>query len=161
MGADLDKIKLFFKLYSLLFYTPSQDLIEEAKSIAIALSEKWIIDLLDNTPLEKLRQEYTKTFSIRGSCRPYESYYREGLVYGNTSVEIKKYYESKGYTIALENELPDHISVELEYLSLSLDKFFMNRFKEWFALFVKDLEKCSNLYHKLALRLLEELEKLN
>lgn len=152
-----ERIRLLLKLYSLLFYTPTRESFEEARSIALALGYVDIVNLLDTMGLELLLREYTRTFHARGSCRPYESYYREGVMYGDTTVSVKRYYESRGYTMAVEGEQADHVAVELEYLSLTLDEEFLDRFLEWFEKLVDDLRRCSEVYHKLGLRLLREL----
>lgn len=76
----------------------------------------------DSTPVDELRPEFTRLFrgvSERSSVEPpYESLYRDGQLYGSTAIEVQQGYRSAGFEVTTddENELPDHLGIELQFL---------------------------------------------
>ncbi len=159
----MERVKATLYLFSLLFYTPTPDSLEEARSIASAIGDRFLEGLLEGVSFDNLLREYTRAFhgSPRGgACPPYESFYREGLIYGETSVAVAELLREKGYELAIEGELADHIAVELELASLTLDEGIVRRLKEWVPELRKCLETRSYFYASLARRLEELLEEL-
>ncbi|MEM1759040.1 MAG: molecular chaperone TorD family protein [Acidilobaceae archaeon] len=158
----MEKLSLALYLYSILFYKPTPELVVKAREIAEILGDDIALSVIDELGYEGLLREYSKAFKpgSRGRvCAPYESYYREGLIYGDTSVELRKHYKSRGYELLVEGELPDHIAVELEYASITLDKEIIRRIKTWLPRLVEDLKNCSMIYAKLGENLLRILEE--
>ena len=94
--------------------------------------------LTSNTPdvlLEDLTQEYNSLFVIpaKGYVRPYESVYVDtwdidgaecsGLVMGSSTVHVKDIYETAGVELSdTFKDLPDHLAVELEFMSYLAEK---------------------------------------
>jgi nitrate reductase assembly molybdenum cofactor insertion protein NarJ len=153
----------YFKLFSLIFSYPSQEVLEEIKQMTenypeLASGLKSAIEKLVNVKIDELQTEYTRLFVSSHPtllCPPYESYYREGIVYGNASVEVREIYESHGLDYVFEGEPPDHISVELDFLAITGDKKFVDRLKEWVFDFTRRVKENSDIYGIFA----EELEK--
>lgn len=153
----------YFKLFSLIFSYPSHEVLEEIKQMADKLPElkpeiKSAIEKFVETEIEELQTEYTRLFVSSHPtllCPPYESYYREGIVYGNASVEVREIYESHGLRYTYEGEPPDYISVELDFLAITGDRKFVERFKEWIFHFTRRVKEHSNIYGVFA----EALEK--
>jgi len=76
----------------------------------------------------------------------YESIYRsEKQVMGNTTIEVRKFYENNGFETS--TELPDHISNELEFMEFLCrkndkeiqKKFLDNHLLGWVHNFCEDL----------------------
>ena len=158
-----EEIRAILYLFSLLFYTPTPNSLEEARRIASSVGYRVLEELLDTVSYEDLLREYTRAFHggpRAGACPPYESFYREGLIYGDTSVAVAKLLRERGYELAIEGELADHIAVELELASLTLDREIIRRLKEWVPELRKCLETRSQLYANLAGKLEELLEQL-
>lgn len=76
--------------------------------------------------MEELAVEYARLFLGPGShISPHESVHHElkqgkwGTLWGDSTVEVKNFIESTGLKVESElNLLPDHISVELEFMHL-------------------------------------------
>ncbi len=111
----------------------------------------------EETEIAALQAEYTRLFinSHPGIlCPPYESFYREGIVYGKSAVGVRETYESRGLHFAVEGEPPDFIAAELDYLSITQDPEFLNRFVQWVFTFIAKVKQNSEIYGPAA----EELE---
>jgi len=148
-----------FRFFSLIFSFPTEKTLAEIENLTSVFPEytQLVKEFLRHS-LDDLQAEYTRLF-VTGyptlSCPPYESYYREGSVYGNSSIEVKDIYESHGLEYSFEGEPADHISVELEFLALTGDMEFARRMKEWLFQFTERVKKNSKIYGPVA----EELEK--
>lgn len=156
----MERIKALLYLYSILFYTPTPQSIEEARRLASILGETDVLEIIGNLGYEGLLKEYTRTFHggvKAGKCPPYESFYREGLQFGETSVIVAKLMESEGFELSVEGELPDHIAVELEFASLTLNESILGRLGEWVPRLHECLKGSSPVYAKLAMKLVELL----
>lgn len=104
---------------------------ELPKSIAHGL---WMIDSIVNIPgrsVEELRAKISVEFTrlFRGLRRhgpppPYESVYREGLCWGESTTEVLAEYSRLGLTVRNEHkgEPPDHISFELDFMRFLCEK---------------------------------------
>ncbi len=148
------------KFFSLIFSYPTFEVISQIKSIVEDLPDcKSMAEKILSMPLEDLQVEYTRLFITAHPslyCPPYESYYREGSVYGNASVEVREIYEKSGLEYSFEGEPPDHISVELEFLSLTEDRDFAGRMMEWVPEFARRVKENSEIYGEFA----EEMVRL-
>lgn len=103
---------LWFKYYSLLLSYPSKDWLYELENIERYLEKEKndffkFSQFFKNFPLQELQEEYTNLFISSFPtlpCPPYESYYREGLLLGETSQEVLDYYEKTGFQFFKEGE---------------------------------------------------------
>ena len=84
----------------------------------------------DEDIIEDLAEEYTRLFMGPGPhIPPYESIHHErndgdwGSLWGASTVEVKKFIETAGLHYKDDfAELPDHISVELEFMQKVIEK---------------------------------------
>ena len=72
--------------------------------------------------LEELRVEYTRLFvgspPFKAVCLPYESYWRQSTIMGPPVGELAQLFEEIGMRLSNDfTDLPDHVSVELEFMS--------------------------------------------
>lgn len=96
--------------------------------------------------LEELQIEYTRLF-INGiphtAAPPYGSVYLDRTLRGRYSDEILAFYRSLGYSFAKQDDLPDHIVYQLEFLSFLAEdgnrtgeeEFLRRFFLPWFGMF--------------------------
>jgi TorA maturation chaperone TorD len=76
----------------------------------------------ENVVCEELAVEYARLFVGPGShIAPYESVHSEGngggMLCGNQTVTVKRVMEAAGLELGAEyHDLPDHVSIELEYM---------------------------------------------
>ena len=118
---------LTHRLAALLIEYPSEELLELLPTVRAALTElpdrfavplAQTIDHLGSTPLTTLEAEYVETFDLMRRCSPYLTYF----AYGDTRkrgvalVEFKQAYRAGGFEV-VDDELPDHLSVVLEFCS--------------------------------------------
>lgn len=158
---------LWFKYYSLLLSYPSKDWLYELENIERYLEKEKndffkFSQFFKNFSLQELQEEYTNLFISSFPtlpCPPYEAYYREGLLLGETSQEVLGYYEKTGFQFFKEGEAPDHIAVELEFCALTEDLTFIKRIKNWFNDLKECVEKSSQIYSKIVKFISEELKK--
>jgi len=147
----------WFKYFSLLLSYPDENFFEDLKKVEELLEREGALlhsfsEEFKRYDLTELKQEYTRLFISSFPtlpCPPYESYYREGLLLGKTSLEVSDFYQNHGFQFSLEGEAPDHVAAELEFLALTEDSLFLKRFLEWFPLFKECVEKQSSLYGKV------------
>lgn len=135
-----------FKLLSLLWCKPASDtlscLIDHEKSdlikkiwIEAGFSRHSIENLLNDAKIDLsvLDQEYERLFVGPGflPCPPYESVWQKDqssnsgkMVMGSCTTELNELYSKLGIQLSQQNsELPDHIAVELEALSYSMENY--------------------------------------
>ncbi len=149
-----------YRYFSLMFSYPTEatlgqirDMSNKNGDVAGLLSR----DALQAIPLEEIQAEYTRMFISAYPqllCPPYESYYREGLVYGNSSVAAHEWYRRHGLDFTFEGEPPDHVSIELEFLAITKDVAFLEKLREWIYEFTKRVKNHSVIYGRCA----EDLE---
>jgi putative dimethyl sulfoxide reductase chaperone len=85
-----------------------------------------VVDLVESLTDEarlRLEEEYVELFAIGTSqvpCPPYESSYVDptGLDRGFVAVEVDRAYAASGAALVSPDELPDHVALELAFLSL-------------------------------------------
>ncbi|MDI6728209.1 MAG: molecular chaperone TorD family protein [Thermodesulfovibrionales bacterium] len=146
-----------FRYFSLVFSYPTEEMLEEIEELSADFPGMRCSEILRGMPIEDVKAEYTRLFISAFPallCPPYESFYREGVVYGNTSAEVCEIYKSHGFDYVYEGEPPDLLSVELDFLSMTNDGDFLDRLKEWIFDFTERVKRHSSLYGILA----EELE---
>jgi nitrate reductase assembly molybdenum cofactor insertion protein NarJ len=150
-----------YRYYSLVFSYPTEESLRQIKELGETgdFSALHSCGVLHAVPLEKAQAEYTRLFISAYPallCPPYESYYREGIVYGQASVEVGELYERHGLKFSFEGEPPDLLSAELDFLALTNDRSFLARVKEWVFEFTGRVKEHSKLYDVCA----DELETL-
>ena len=97
---------------------------EEIPAIARPVSHLSSLLTRDDKPVADLHFELVRSFnrlynngaSVR-SIPPYESFYREGLLMRNASQKMAEKLQTSGLSLRQPQELPDHISVELEFMA--------------------------------------------
>ena len=101
-------------------------LVTEAFTGMGAEFEPGFFDQSEDVLMEELAVEYARLFLGPGPhVSPHESLHHElpsgkwGQLWGDSTVEVKNFIEDTGLTVESElNLLPDHISVELEFMYL-------------------------------------------
>ena len=140
-----------YRYFSLLFSYPTEENLSEIMELAKNSDFAGLRshEALCNHPLEEVQAEYTRMFISAYPallCPPYESYYREGLVYGNSSVAAGEWYQKHGLDFKFEGEPPDHLSVELEFLAIMKDHVFLEKLREWIYIFTERVKNNSTIY---------------
>ncbi|MEW5745581.1 MAG: molecular chaperone TorD family protein [Nitrospirota bacterium] len=149
-----------YRLFSLVFSYPTEKTVaavSEAVDDEAALLTA-CVQQMQCTPLEQLQEEYTRLFINSYPtllCPPYESFYRDGTLYGSSSAEVKEIYKTYGLDYTYEGEPPDLLSVELDFLALTNDGAFLERLNGWIFAFTKRVKEHSGIYGPCA----EELEE--
>ncbi len=149
-----------YRYFSLLFSYPTEETLRQMRELSGTKDADGLRSrgALEAVPLEEIQAEYTRMFISaypKVLCPPYESYYREGLVYGDSSVAAGEWYRGRGLDFAYEGEPPDHLSVELEFLALRNDRAFLERLREWIYEFTERVKNNSSIYGRCA----EDLER--
>jgi TorA maturation chaperone TorD len=100
--------------------------------------------------LEELQNAYIGLFvnNIKGlECVPYASWWSEKRLMGNETIKIKNFYQKCGFELN-EKEFkspPDHISLEIAFLSKILEEKQFNEVCEMIRkhlYWIKDLKEC-------------------
>ncbi len=144
-----------YRYFSLLFSYPTEETLRQMRELSgtgdfTGLRSR---DALEAASLEEVQAEYTRMFISaypKLLCPPYESYYREGIVYGNSSTAAREWYRRQGLDFTFEGEPPDHLSVELEFLSLKNDRAFLEKLREWIYEFTERVKNNSAIYGRCA-----------
>lgn len=150
------ELRLIFKFFSLIFSYPNEDILREAEVLAKDSGIQELLELvnkLKSVSLRVLQTEYTNLFitsypTLR--CPPYESFYREGRVYGESAVRVKELYRRYGLEYTYASEPPDHVSVELEFLALTGSEELLDHLRAWLPRFLKCVENRSKIYGQIA-----------
>ncbi len=150
-----------YRYFSLMFSFPTEETLNGIRALSPAADDAGLHagKALETATLEELQTEYTRLFISaypKLLCPPYESYYREGVVYGNSSIEVAEWYRKSGLDFACEGEPADLVSAELDFLALTGDLAFLVRLKEWIFEFTGRVKEHSTLYGAAA----AELESL-
>lgn len=98
--------------------------------------------------LESLQIEYTRLFINAVPhviAPPYGSVYLsdDGTLYGPSAVRTKDFYRERGFDLSGEADIPDHLSLELEFLALLAEEgreeeetlFLRQHLRPWFPRF--------------------------
>jgi len=118
--------------------------------------------------LEDVQIEHTRLFINaipHVVAAPYASvhYKGDGTLYGAIAEQTKKFYREKGFALVKENDFPDHIVYELEFLALLANedpegrkKFMDTLFTPWFEIFkTKVLEETHHPYYRVVMNLID------
>jgi len=78
------------------------------------------LDYLASKPLIRLQEEYTATFDLNPATSLNLTYHKwdDSRERGNALLDFQRLYQLAGYEIST-GELPDHLPLVLEYLSLN------------------------------------------
>ena len=147
-----------YRLFSLVFSYPTPEAVRDVADLPDGVRDLFpkCAGMLAGTALEELQAEYTRLFINSYPallCPPYESFYREGIVYGKSSQEVLAIYGEHGLDYSYEGEPPDHISAELDFLALTDDGRFLGRLKEWVFSFSERVREHSPIYGACAAEL--------
>lgn len=118
--------------------------------------------------IEDIQVEHTRLFINAVPhviAPPYASvHYRgDGTFYGRIAESTKKFYREKGFSLVREDDLPDHIVYELEFLALLAheedekgEKEFLEKFfTPWFSIFMdKVIEEAHHPYYRVVMKLI-------
>ncbi len=140
-----------YRYFSLIFSYPTEQTLSELRELSQSAEAAGLYagKALGTATLEELQTEYTRLFISaypKLLCPPYESYYREGIVYGNASIEVGEWYRKHGLDFICEGEPADILSAELDYLAISNDGPFLARMKEWVFEFTERVKQHSAVY---------------
>jgi len=118
--------------------------------------------------LEEVQIEHTRLFINaipHVVAAPYASvhYKGDGTLYGVITEQTKKFYREKGFALANDNDLPDHIVYELEFLALlakedpaGQQEFLDTLFTPWFQIFKsKVLEEAHHPFYRVVVNLID------
>ena len=80
------------------------------------------------TCYERLRDDFRSMFGNGPGIKvpPYESVYRdgEGLLFGNSTLQVREAYYSNGWRASDEGKVPDdHISTQIQFITLMIDNY--------------------------------------
>jgi TorA maturation chaperone TorD len=121
-----------YRIFGSLFLYPEQfRLVEIRNASSVLIGESWPFSAAVESLIEQLAEidpnhgraivnEYNRLFLIRPKAPPYETIYTdaEGQMRGLLTAQLEEKYLNAGLAISPElNELPDHISVELEFMA--------------------------------------------
>jgi len=124
--------QICYRLFSSLFLYPERRRLVEIQDAASFLTGEgklfsdemeYLIRQLADIDLNNERSiinEYNRLFLIKPKAPPYETFYTdaEGQLRGLLTAKLEEKYLNAGLAISPElNELPDHISVELEFMA--------------------------------------------
>lgn len=126
---DIERAELYRLFGSLFFNEPSTEIIMQLK-------EMFQMEFTDS--IQEIRDDFKKLFlDPNGKLMPYESLYVYPLsershFWGTSSAEVTAFYNLTGLSIDEEFELsPDHISVELIFMSYLIEKGLINLQKKF------------------------------
>ena len=119
------QLTLAWQSASLLIGYPDEQLVAQAALLRdasrllpddIGAPLRRFIDHLESTPLPQLAAEYVETFDLRRRCCLFLTYFAHGDTRkrGVALLKFKQTYQRAGLVLAAD-ELPDHLSVVLEF----------------------------------------------
>ena len=152
LKIDTENLQILSRLYSYPEKWPENG---DSHKIALTDNIKWGGTSGGNR-LEILQNSYVNLF-INAlpeiPCPPYGSFYLEGILIGQSTVQVKNLYHEYGFQT---DEVPDHIAVELEFLSLLSTlsthdpvqqdyDFLLNHLRQWTPEFFKQVEMSDDI----------------
>ena len=179
-----DAREVIYRFLAWLFLYPDPDRVERLRAAAgelcrddcwrdfpFSLSFKRLFDELsayDEEAAGDVINEYNRLFFVKPKAPPYESYYLDstGQFRGWISARLEGEYAKSGLAISPSlNEMPDHLAVELEFMSYLcsishsddsevLDAaiegqraFLTQHLAKWFPKFAKRVKEARPQYH--------------
>lgn len=128
---------------------------------------------LEMLPLDQIQGEHTRLFINaypKIPCPPYETVYREGVLFGQAAEDVYQFYQRWG--IQAQSGEVDHAGSELEFMAYLLalespdalqeaDRFINIHLAAWLPAFANDLAQQSRLsfYRQLGILMKEILLK--
>ena len=144
-----------YRLFSYLMLGPrynqkAEALLSEIKGRPYYGDVEKVVLMVRNGDYDKLATEYTSCFINdypKLLCPPYESWYREGAIYGKSAMEVMELYNAFG--LQARKELPDHIATEFEFVAFLYkakqedlaNKFVLEHILTWVPLLAQDVIK--------------------
>ena len=116
-----------YKVLAECFYAPDDELMALLREISESPSDfiRQIVGIAEEvTDLEPLRVDHAKLFvgPYKLLAPPYGSVYLEdGKLMGQSTIQVKSLYSEEGLDFVLR-EAPDHVSVELEFMYLLINR---------------------------------------
>ena len=116
-----------YKVLAECFYAPDDELMALLREVSESPSDfiRQIAKVADDaTELEPLRVDHAKLFvgPYKLLAPPYGSVYLEdGKLMGQSTIQVKSLYSEEGLDFVLR-EAPDHVSVELEFMCLLINR---------------------------------------
>lgn len=115
-----------WQLVSLLLDYPDQAMLDRIPMFVTALAQVpspqresllAYIRTLESTPLGELQADYVDTFDVTRKCSLHLTYFTHGDTRrrGVALVEFRQAYRAAGVEFDIDHELPDHLSVVLEF----------------------------------------------
>lgn len=141
-----------FRLFSLIFSYPDETTLKEIsklKEVEELSDYREKIEEFLKIPVQEVQPEYTRLFINSYPellCPPYESFYRDGSVYGETSIEVREIYQKQGLEYKATGEPPDSVSAELDFLAITAHPGFLSRFGKWISSFTERVKRHSKIY---------------
>ncbi|MEO0253949.1 MAG: molecular chaperone TorD family protein [candidate division WOR-3 bacterium] len=115
-------VKKILYLYSNLFRYPEENYKEYAFELLKLLKDdvffKKFFEIVKDLDIFSLREIYTRTFDLAPSSPPYIGYhlFEDSYKKGEFLVKLKKIYEKNKFSFD-ERELPDHISILIDFIN--------------------------------------------
>jgi len=160
MNPDFSEIFKFFKFYAHLFsYPQNKEKFFQALEEFFPFEDRSPLEELKKIPFEKIQAEWTRLFvSNFGGvpCKPYQSVFQNNTLMGAPAWDTEKFYELFSLEVP-RGEMPDHISLQLDFLTFLLEvlknpslspeevEFIKATIKEFFyrhVLWILELAKC-------------------
>lgn len=169
-------MKIQYKIFSLIFLYPSQDRLDKINTILPMIRSKKLRKVISEfsstaqKDMQKLQEEYISMFSsdVFGVCPPYEGAYYDPTLTPYIILSVEKEYLKEGLK-SRDDELPDHISTELEFMFYLSSKenteekqlqFLQKHLLKWVPKFRENIERKdkNSIYLKVAYALEEFLK---
>ena len=176
--------EFLYRFLAWLFLYPDPDRLQRLKTAAVALSrDDWWHDLpfaptferlittlsaVDEVAAEDIVNEYNRLFLVKPQAPPHEAHYLDGTgqFRGWMVAKLQGIYAENGLAISPTlNEMPDHLAVELEFMShlcsvahagenemieAALDSqraFLTQHLAKWFPKFAKRVNEAKPQHH--------------
>lgn len=183
--GEINVLSGIFRFLALSMRYPSAELFDEDYFVGLrSLLEEmgWHDDIreLDNIMagdsnfIETLQVEHTRLFINAAPhviAPPYGSVYMkgEGTIMNRSTERVRDFYRQHGFDLAASNEIADHITCELDFLSLLAesekregeeDLFLGKFFRPWFGKFHnKVIEGADHHFYRVVARLIDFFTK--
>jgi len=147
LKIDAENLRVLSRLYTYPEKWPENG---DLHKIAPINDKKWDSTSSENR-LQILQNSYVNLFINalpEVPCPPYGSFYLEGILMGQSTVQVKNLYHEYGFQTY---EVPDHIAVELEFLAMLSTlsthdpvqqdyEILLNHLRQWTPEFFKQME---------------------
>ena len=144
---DMEDLQALSRLFS---YPEKRPVNGDLSKLSLITGKKWEAAPEENGLLV-LQNNYVNLFINalpEVPCPPYGSFYLEGILMGQSTVQVKNLYHEYGFQT---QEMPDHIAVELEFLAMLSTiaahdpvqqdyVFLLNHLRQWTPEFFKRVE---------------------